>query len=66
MENRFEVTVIYRQGEATCPQCGRVTIKEHNRRQQCRQDGRLREHGFTSGCSSTLKQTSFSISYQAP
>ena len=30
--DHFEVTVIYRQGEATCPQCGEVTNKEDDRR----------------------------------
>jgi len=37
MESRFEVTVIYRRGEARCPWCGRVTTKEHDRRQQRKQ-----------------------------
>ena len=39
----FEVTVIYRRGEATCPRCGKVTTKEHDRRQQLKQDRRLRD-----------------------
>jgi len=39
----FEVTVIYRRGEVTCPTCGRVTTKEHDRRQQVKQDRRLRD-----------------------
>jgi hypothetical protein len=28
LENRFEITVIYRRGEAICPRCGRVTHRE--------------------------------------
>ncbi len=40
--NRFEVTVIYRQAEATCPRCGEVTNKVHDRRPQSKQDRRLR------------------------
>ncbi|TRZ95223.1 MAG: ISL3 family transposase [Dehalococcoidia bacterium] len=43
MESHFEVTVIYRRGEARCPRCGKVTVKEHDRRQQCKQDRRLRD-----------------------
>jgi len=43
MEDHFEVTVIYRRGEAICPWCGRVSAKEHDRRQQCKQDRRLRD-----------------------
>ena len=43
LEDHFEVTVIYRRGEVTCPRCGRVTAKEHDRRQQCKQDRRLRD-----------------------
>ena len=43
MENHFEVTVIYRQKEVICPWCGRVTIKEHDRRQQYKLDRRLRD-----------------------
>ena len=43
MENHFEVTVIYRRGEVICPWCGRATAKEHDRRQQCKQDRRLRD-----------------------
>ena len=41
--NRFEVTVIYRWGEATCPRCGKVTHKEHDRRRQQKQNRRLRD-----------------------
>ena len=43
LEDHFEVTVIYRRGEAACPRCGRVTTKEHDRRQQLKQDRRLRD-----------------------
>jgi transposase len=43
LEDRFEVTVIYHRGEVICPRCGRVTAREHDRRQQCKQDRRLRD-----------------------
>jgi len=43
LDNRFEVTVIYRRGEAICPRCGQVTSKEHDRRLQWKQDRRLRD-----------------------
>ena len=43
LEDHFEVTVIYRRGEVTCPRCGRVPTKEHDRRQQHKQDRRLRD-----------------------
>ena len=43
LERHFEVMVIYRRGEGTCPRCGRVTAKEHDRRQQRKQDRRLRD-----------------------
>ncbi len=43
LEGHFEVTVIYRRGEATCPRCGSVSTKEHDRRQQRKQDRRLRD-----------------------
>lgn len=43
LENRFEVGVIYRQGEVTCPRCGKVTNKEHARSLQWKQDRRLRD-----------------------
>ena len=43
LEERFEVTVIYRQGEAICPRCGQVTAKEHDRRGQWKHDRRLRD-----------------------
>ena len=42
LENHFEVTVIYRRGEATCPRCGKVASKEHDRRPQSKQDRKLR------------------------
>ena len=42
-ENHFEVAVIYRRGDVSCPRCGRVTAKEHDRRRQCKQDRRLRD-----------------------
>ena len=42
-EDHFEVTVAYRRSEATCPQCGEMTAKEHDRMQQCKQDRRLRD-----------------------
>lgn len=43
LEDHFEVIVIYRRGEARCPRCGMVTTKEHDRRQQHKQDRRLRD-----------------------
>jgi len=43
LEDHFEVTVINRRGEATCPRCGGVTTKEQDRRQQRKQDRRLRD-----------------------
>jgi transposase len=43
LEDHFEVTVIYCRGEATCPRCGSVTTKEQDRRQQRKQDRRLRD-----------------------
>ncbi len=43
LEDHFEVTVIYRRGEVTCPRCGKVTHKEHDRRQQNKQDRKLRD-----------------------
>jgi len=32
LDDHFEVMVIYRRDEATCPRCGRMTTKEHDRR----------------------------------
>jgi len=32
LEDHFEVTVIYRRDKVTCPRCGMVTTKEHDRR----------------------------------
>jgi transposase len=43
LKGHFEVTVIYRRKGAVCPRCGRVSTKEHDRRQQCKQDRRLRD-----------------------
>ena len=43
LEDHFEVTVIYRWGEVTCPRCGMATTKEHDRRPQHKQDRRLRD-----------------------
>jgi len=43
LEDHFEVTVIYRRVEATCPRCGKVTTKEHDRRKQRKKDRRLRD-----------------------
>jgi len=43
LEGHIEVRVIYRRDKATCPQCGEVTNKEHDRRQQLKQDRRLRD-----------------------
>ncbi len=43
LKGHFEVIVIYRRGEVTCPRCGKVTTKEHDRRQQSKQDRGLRD-----------------------
>jgi len=43
LENHIDVTVMYRRGEVTCPRCGKVTHKEHDRRRQNKQDRRLRD-----------------------
>jgi len=43
LEGHIEATVMYRREEATCPWCGRVTHKEHDRRPQSKQDRRLRD-----------------------
>jgi len=43
LENHIDVTVMYRRGEVTCPRCSMVTTKEHDRRQQLKQDRRLRD-----------------------
>jgi len=43
LEDHFEVTVIYRRGKVTCPRCGEVTTKEHDKRLQSKQDRRLRD-----------------------
>ena len=41
LDNCIEVTVTYRRDEVTCPRCGRVTTKEHDKRPQLKQDRRL-------------------------
>lgn len=43
LNDHFEVMVIYRREKATCPRCGKVTTKEHDRRQQRKQDRQLRD-----------------------
>jgi len=43
LEDHFEVTVIYRRSEVTCPRCGMAATKEHDRRLQHKQDRRLRD-----------------------
>jgi len=43
LEGHIEVAVIYLRDKATCPRCGKVTTKEHDRRLQCKQDRRLRD-----------------------
>ncbi len=43
LEDRFEVTVMYRRGDRTCSRCGRMTAKEHDRRRQWKPDRRLRD-----------------------
>ena len=42
-EGHIEVAVIYRRDKATCPRCGKVIPKVHDRRPQCKQDRRLRD-----------------------
>jgi len=41
--DRFEVTVIYRREQVACPRCGQVTVKEHERSLQRKQDRKLRD-----------------------
>lgn len=41
LEEQFEVRVMYRRSEASCPRCGQMTVKEHDRRWQWKQDRRL-------------------------
>ena len=41
--NCIEATVVYRRDEVTCPRCGQVTTKVHDRRRQNKQDRRLRD-----------------------
>ncbi len=43
LEGHIEVTVIYRRDKVSCPRCGKVTHKEHDRRRQNKQDRRLRD-----------------------
>ena len=43
LEDRFEVRVMYRREAATCPRCGEGTAREHDRREQRKQDRRLRD-----------------------
>ena len=43
LDDRFEVRVMYRRETATCPRCGEVTAREHDRREQRKQDRRLRD-----------------------
>lgn len=43
LDEHFEVTVIYRRGEASCPRCGKVSYKEQDRRAQWKRDRRLRD-----------------------
>ena len=43
LKDRFEVTVIYRREQVSCPRCGQVTTKEHERRLQRKQDRKLRD-----------------------
>ena len=43
LERHFEVTVTYRRERAICPRCGKIAIKEHDRRPQRKQDRRLRD-----------------------
>jgi len=42
-DNCIEATVVYRWDEVTCPRCGQVTTKVHDRRRQNKQDRRLRD-----------------------
>ena len=42
-DNCIEVTVVYRRDEVTCPRCGQITAKVHDRRRQNKQDRRLRD-----------------------
>jgi len=43
LRDRLEVRVMYRTKTATCPRCGETTGKEHSRREQRKQDRRLRD-----------------------
>ena len=42
-DNCIEAAVVYRRDEVTCPRCGKVTTKVHDRRRQNKQDRRLRD-----------------------
>ncbi|HJX70074.1 MAG TPA: hypothetical protein VJ441_03160 [Dehalococcoidia bacterium] len=43
LEDRFEITVIYRRSEAACPRCSRMSTKEHDRRQHPDTSGRTED-----------------------
>jgi transposase len=43
LRDRFEVRVMYRREAVECPRCGEITAKEHDRREQRKQDRRLRD-----------------------
>lgn len=42
-KTHFEIEVKYRRSEAVCPRCGQITNKVHDRREQWKQDRRLRD-----------------------
>jgi len=43
LENRFEITVMFRRTKAQCPRCGQTTPKVHDRRKQSKQDRAIRD-----------------------
>ena len=43
LQNCFQIKVMYRASEAVCPRCGQTTNKVHDRREQWKQDRRLRD-----------------------
>ena len=43
LETHFEMVVTYRRNQAVCPRCGQITNKVHDRREQWKQDRRLRD-----------------------
>jgi len=43
LENRFEVTVMYRRVGVECPRCGQATSKVHDKRKQSKQDRAIRD-----------------------